>query len=94
MGNGKKVKIEAIENCRLLLKARCYLDLNETFVVPSFRQNLISVFALDKYVYSFLFRNEKFSVFYDSKLVGSDSLLGNNNIYLLDTIASFNESYN
>ena len=36
--------------------------------------------------------NEKFSLFYYSKPVGSDSLSGDDNFYMLDTIASFNES--
>ena len=92
VGDGKKVEIEAIGKFRLLLKTRFYLVFNEAFVVPPFRQNLISISALDKYDYSCSFGNEKFSLFYDSKLVGSDSLSGNDNLYLLDTIASFNES--
>ena len=37
VGDGKKVEVEAIEIFRLLLKSGTYLDLNETFVVPSFR---------------------------------------------------------
>jgi len=68
------------------------LDLNETFIVPSFRRNLISISALDKSGYSCSFGNGKFSLFYDSKLSGSGSLSGYDNLYLIDTIASFNES--
>ena len=62
------------------------------FVVSSFRWNLISISDLDKYGYSCSFGNRKFDLFHDSKLVGSGSLSSNNNLYMLDTIASFNES--
>ena len=77
---------------RLLLRTIFYLDLNETFIVPPFRQSLISIFALDKYKFSCSFGNSKFFLFQDSKLVGTGSLSGYNNLYLLDTIASFKES--
>ena len=59
------------------------------FVVPSFRQNLISILALDKFDYYCLFGNGKFSLFH---LVGTGSLSGYNNLYFLNIIASFNES--
>ena len=68
------------------------MDLNETFVVPSFGRNLISIPALDKFGFSYSFGNGKFSLFHDSKLVGSGSLSDDDNLYMLDTIASFNES--
>ena len=35
MGDGKTVQVEAIGVFRLLVKIEFYLDLNETFVVPS-----------------------------------------------------------
>ena len=38
------------------------------------------------------FENEKISFLHDSKVVGSDFLSGFDNLYLLDTITSFNES--
>ena len=88
----KIVEVEAIGKYRLLLKTKFFLDLDETFIVPSFRRNLISIFTLDKYGYSCLFRNEKFSLFHDSKLVGFGSLSSNDRLYLLDTITSFSES--
>ena len=59
------------------------MDLNETFIVPSFRQNLISLSALDKFGYCCSFGNEKFSLFQNSNL--------DENLYLLDSMASFNE---
>lgn len=92
VGDGKTVEVEAIGKFILLLKTRFYLDLNETFIVPSFRRNLISISALDKSSYSCSFGNGKFSLFYDSKLSGSSSLSGYDNLYLINTLASFNES--
>ena len=49
VGDGKKVAVEAIVTFRLQLKIGFYLDLFETFVVPSFRWNLISISSLDKF---------------------------------------------
>ena len=57
--DGKTAKVEAIRTFRLLLKTRVYLDLKETYVVPSFRQNLISIFVLDKSRYYCSFGNLK-----------------------------------
>jgi len=73
VGDDKMVQVEAIGKFRLLLKIIFYLDLDETFIVLSLRQNFIYVFALDKSGYSCSFGNGKFSLFYDSKLVGSGS---------------------
>lgn len=42
--------------------------------------------------YSCSFGNEKFSLFHTSKLVCSNFLLDYDNVYLIDSIASFNES--
>jgi len=49
VGDGKKVAVKAIGTFRLQLKTGFYLDLFETFVVPSFRRNLISISSLDKF---------------------------------------------
>lgn len=68
------------------------MDLHETFVVPSFRRNFISISALDKYGLTCSFGNGKFGLFHDSKLVGSGFLSGFDNIYSIDTVASYNET--
>ena len=57
-----------------------------------FRRNLTSISTLDKSGFSSSFGNEKFNLFNYSKLIGSSSLSGDDNLYMLDTIASFNES--
>ena len=57
VGNGNKVVVKAIGIFRLHLNSGCTLDLEETFVVPSFRRNLIYVSCLDKCGYCCSFRN-------------------------------------
>ncbi|RVW21166.1 Retrovirus-related Pol polyprotein from transposon TNT 1-94 [Vitis vinifera] len=58
VGNGNKVAVKTIGLFRLQLDSRCTLDLEETFVVPSFRRNLISISCLDKFGYYCSFGNE------------------------------------
>ena len=88
-----RFKLKQQKKNRLLLKTEFYLDFNETFIVSSFRRNLISISTLDKSGYSCSFGNENFSLFHDSKLVGSGSLSGYDNLYSTDIVASFNESF-
>ena len=57
MGDGKSVKVDSIRHFRLLLKTRIYFDLKETFIVPAFRRNLVSISVLDKLGYTCSFRN-------------------------------------
>ena len=92
VGNDKKVEVKAIGIFRLLLKSGTYLDLNETFVVPSFRRNLVSIYVLDKFGYSCSFGNNKFGLFQNSNLVGTGSLFYVDNLYMLDTVASYHET--
>jgi hypothetical protein len=47
-----KTEVEAMRHFRTLLKTGLYLDLFDTFVVSSFRRNLISISALDKLGFS------------------------------------------
>ena len=53
VGDGKSVEVEATGHFRLLLKTRIYFDLKETFIVPSFRWNIVSIYVLDKLGYLF-----------------------------------------
>ena len=92
VGDGKKVEVEAIGTFRLLLKSGTYLDLNETYVVPSFRRNLVSISILDKFGYTYSFGYNKFSLFQNSNLVGTGSLSYVDNLYMLDTVASYHET--
>jgi hypothetical protein len=94
VGDDNKAEVEAIGNFRLVLKTGLYLDLLYTFVVPSFRWNLISIFALDKLDFSCSFRDEKFGLYRHSNMVASGFLSVMDNLYALDIIASYNETLN
>ena len=54
VGNDNKVAVNVIGIFILQLDSSCTLDLDETFVVPLFRRNLIFVSCLDK-IWIFLF---------------------------------------
>src|SRR3954463_3240498 len=83
VGNGNRAAVEAIGVFRIPLCTGMYLDLEETFVVPSFRRNLISISSLDLSGYSSSFRNGKFSISLNSNVIGTGTLVGK--LYKLDT---------
>ena len=74
VGNGNKAAVKAIGIFRLQLDSGCTLDLEETFVVLSFKWNLISVSCLDKYGYYCSFRNGMVSLYINSNVIGTGSL--------------------
>ena len=92
VGDDKLVDVEAIWTFRLLLKAGYYLDLKETYVEPSFRQNLVSISVLDKFGYSCSFGNSQFNLSLNLNIIGTGSLSLYDNLYFLDMVASFNET--
>jgi hypothetical protein len=94
VGDDNKAEVEAIGHFRLLLKTGLYLDLFDTFVVSSFRRNLISIFTLDKLGFSCSFGDEKFGLYRHSNMVASGFLSVMANLYALDIIASYNETLN
>jgi GAG-pre-integrase domain len=94
VGDGNKAEVEAIGNFRLLLKTGLYLNLFDTFIVPSFRQNLIYISALDKLGFFCLFGDEKFGLYRHSNMVASGFLSIMDNLYVLDIIISYNETLN
>ena len=66
----------------------------DTFVVPSFRRNLIYVCYLDKFSYNCSFGNNQFKLSINSNIVGTGSLMQYDNLYLLDINASYHETLN
>ena len=91
MGNENKALIQVINLFRLLLEFGCYLDLDETFYVLSFRWNLVSISRLDKSSYSCLLGNEKISLFQYSNMTGTSYLV--DNLQKLDIdVSHINES--
>ena len=53
---------------------------------------MISISVLDKSEYYCSFGNSKFSLSLNSKVIGIGPLSVHDNLYLLDTVASFNET--
>ncbi|KAL5569428.1 hypothetical protein UlMin_026003 [Ulmus minor] len=92
VGDGQSVEVEAIGHFRLLLKSGYFLDLIDTFVVPSFRRNLISVSVLAKSGYCCSFGNNTFTLSINSNAVGTGLLNVYDNLYLLETVPSYNET--
>ena len=83
--DGKSVEVETIGSFGLLLKTRYYLDLKDTFFVPSFRWNLVSISVLDNFGYCCSFGNGKFSLFLKSNLVAIGSISSFDNLHLNTT---------
>jgi hypothetical protein len=94
VGDYNKADIKVIGHFTLLLKINLYLDLFDTFVVSSFRRNLISIFALDKLGFSCSFGDGKFNLYRHSNMVAYGFLSIMDNLYVLETIASYNEILN
>ena len=86
VGNGNKAVVKAIGLFRLQLDSSCTLDLDETFVVPSFRRNIIFVSCLDKYVYFCSFRNGMVSLYINASVISTGSLI--DKLYKLNIKAS------
>ena len=75
VGDGNEVPVEAIDIFRLFFETGPFIELTETYVVPSFKWNLISISILDKYGYSCSFGDKKFSLFLNSSLVATSFLI-------------------
>ena len=74
MGNRNKAPVEAIGTFRLILDSGFHLDLFETLYVPTISRNLISVSKLDCNGFNFEVGNKSFTLFQNSKVVGSGFL--------------------
>jgi hypothetical protein len=94
VGDDNKAEVETIGHFRLLMKTGLYLNLFDIFVVPSFRRNLISIFALDKLSFSCSFRDGKFGLYRHSNMIASGFLSVMDNLYVLYTITFYNETLN
>ena len=74
IGNKVKVPVDVVGTYRLILDTEFYLDLIDTFYVPSISRNLVSLSKLDVAGYSFKFRNDCFSLYKSTCLIGSGTL--------------------
>ena len=84
--------MEAIRHFRLLMKTGFYFDLLDTFIVLSLNRNLILVSVLEKFGYYGSFVNIQFRLSINSNVVGTDQLNAYDNLYLLETVSSYNEN--
>ena len=74
MGNRLKVGVIAVGTYRLLLETGHWMDLLNTFYVPSISRNLVSLSKLDATGYSVLFNSGQLSLMLNSITVGSGIL--------------------
>ena len=70
VGNNEKADVMFVGDVFLILDSGFRLMLKDTFYVPSFRRNLVSVSCLDMYDYSFEIKNNVISLFLNSNKVG------------------------
>ena len=70
VGNNEKDDVVFVGDVILILDFGFRLMLKDTFYVPSFRRNLVSVSCLDKYDYSFEIKSNVISLFLNSNKVG------------------------
>ena len=70
MGNNEKADVVFVGDVILILDSSFRLMLKDTFYVPSFRRNLVSVSCLDMYDYSFEIKSNVISLFLNSNKVG------------------------
>ncbi|CAH8267188.1 unnamed protein product [Arabidopsis lyrata] len=94
LANGIPVHVEAIAHFRLCFSSSCFLDLKDTFFVPSFRRNLVSVSYLDRSGYSCLTENGTVTLSLNSVCIGTRKLLENHGLYMFETINANVESLN
>lgn len=74
MGDGDRISVMKIRFVTLLLPSGHILVLKDAVYVPLMRMNLISILALDKCGYSFVFGNGKLDTCFNSTVVGSRNL--------------------
>ena len=84
------MEIEAIGTLRLILDIGFIMDLVDIAYVLVFTRYLISVSKLDSYGYKLKFGNNGVSLYYNSCLVGFDTLHGN--IYSLNLDYKYSQS--
>ena len=91
-GNKMGSQVEAVGTFRLVLESGFVLDLENTFYVPSFSRNLVSVSRLVTVGFSFLFENSTFSLFKNKTIVGYGSLVDGLYKFRLDPTYECNHS--
>ena len=91
-GNDTSARVDWIGTFRLLLNTSHFVDLINTFVVSTFRRNLMSISTLDKFGYTCTFGNRKVSIKYEDNIIGVGSLLQDSNLCWLYLILSLHST--
>lgn len=74
--------VESLGTFRLVLNSSSHLNLKNSFYVPSFFRNLVSILRLAHLNFKFEFENRGFSLFHNLNIVGHYVLV--NNLYKFD----------
>ena len=80
-GSDTSARVKGIRIFILLLNTGYFVDMIDTFVVSTFRRNLVSISTMDKFGYTCTFRNRKVSIKYEDNIIGTGSLLQDSNLY-------------
>ena len=75
VGNDLEICVEKMGDINLVLASGFQLVSNDTFYVPSFKRNLISVSCLDKLGFSFSFGDRKINKMLNSQIIAYGSLV-------------------
>jgi len=70
VGNDLAVVVESVGDVSIVLDSGFELVLKNTFYVPSFRRNFISISLLDKLGFSFTFDSRKISMVLNTQVIG------------------------
>ena len=85
--------MEVIGTCSLVLSSGFILELENTFYVPSFSRNLISISRLVPLGCSFNFTNSGFSIYNKSKVIGYGALYDGLFLIQLHNDVTYNSMY-
>ena len=89
-GNDTSARVEGIGTFRLLLNTGHFVYLIDTFVVPTFKCNLVFVSTQEKFGYTCTFGNRKVSIKCEDIIISTGSLLKNSNRHLLNIVTPSN----
>ena len=81
VANDLEDEVELVGVIKLYLEYGFEIPLANTFYVPSFKRNLISVSTLDKLGFGLVFNNESVNLMFNSQVVGHGVL--NDGLYRL-----------
>ena len=82
VGNGERITALVIGTYCLLLPSRLVLELDNCYYVPTMSRNIISISFLDKVGFSFIIKNNTYSIYYGDIFYRNAHL--SNGLYILN----------